>query len=331
MSSIYPRDPVLNQIKHPTAKVSISVIVPVYNSENSLPELIARLAPVLSNLTDQFELIMVNDGSRDRSWEVVQELVVRYQWVRGINLMRNYGQHNALLCGIRNAQYAVIVTMDDDLQHPPEEVPRLLKKLDEGHDVVYGVPESDRHHWWRQWTSRTAKMLMAYSLGIPHVREISAFRAFRAQLREAFANYDNLFVSIDALLAWGTTHFTSVNVHHEKRLTGTSNYTFSKLFSHAFNIITGFSVLPLRIASWLGFLLVLFGLGVFIYVIGDYLMYGSPVAGFPFLTSIITIFSGAQLFVMGIFGEYMARIYFRTLGRPAASIREIIGQEKNIG
>src|SRR5258708_5390194 len=118
-----------------------TVIVPVFNSENSLSLVAQRLFPVLSGLGADYELILVNDGSRDRSWEQIQTLSQKYPWITGINLMRNYGQHNALLCGITAAQYAIIITMDDDLQNPPEEIPQLLKNLDEGYDVVYGTPQ----------------------------------------------------------------------------------------------------------------------------------------------------------------------------------------------
>src|SRR5262245_20682780 len=131
------------------APTGISVIVPVYNSEKSLPLLAERLQPVLAPYAPRMELLMVNDGSRDGSWQVVQDLAARHRWIRGINLMRNYGQHNALLCGIRSARYEVIVTMDDDLQNPPEEIPKLLNKLAEGYDVVYGTPNVEQHGLWR--------------------------------------------------------------------------------------------------------------------------------------------------------------------------------------
>ncbi len=300
-----------------------SIVIPVYRSATILPTLLTRLAAVLPSVCEQYEVILVNDGSPDESWEVIQHLLPQYPWLVAINLMRNYGQHNALLRGIRLAQYEVIVTMDDDLQHPPEEIGKLLAGLLEGYDVVYGLPREDRHRLWRRWTSQTAKALMAYSLGIPNVRHISAFRAFRASLREAFASYESSFVSVDVLLTWGTTRFGFVEVQHDERLMGNSNYTLGKLLRHTFNMITGFSALPLQVASWLGFGLTLFGLAVLFYVLGRYLLEGSSVPGFPFLASIITIFSGAQLFVMGIFGEYMARMYFRTLGRPSSVVREI--------
>ena len=128
-----------------TGRHSISVVTPVYNGEASIAELCRRLGEVLPQIATEYEIIFVNDDSRDRSWEIISELSSRLETVRGLNLMRNYGQHNALLCGIRAAKYDVVVTMDDDLQHPPEEIPRLLTQLVDGIDVVYGTPKAGRH------------------------------------------------------------------------------------------------------------------------------------------------------------------------------------------
>ncbi len=307
--------------------MNCSVVIPVYRSAAILPTLLERLAATLPQWCEDFEVILVNDGSPDDSWQVIEDLLPRYPFLVAVNLMRNYGQHNALLQGIRQAQYDTIVTMDDDMQHPPEEIGRLLSVLQEGYDVVYGLPREDRHSWWRRWTSRAAKAIMARTLGVPNVRHISAFRAFRTSLRRAFAGYESAFVSIDVLLTWGTTRFGHVYVRHNERQEGESNYNFRKLLRHTFNMVTGFSTLPLQMASALGFLLTLFGLSILVYVLGRYLLYGSPVPGFSFLSSIISIFSGAQLFVMGIFGEYMARMYFRTLGRPSSVVREVRKQD----
>jgi undecaprenyl-phosphate 4-deoxy-4-formamido-L-arabinose transferase len=133
---------------------SISVVIPAYNSELTLSSLIPELHRVLASLAEDYELVIVNDGSRDGTWEVIAQLAQQHEWIRGINLMRNYGQHNALLCGIRAARYERIVTMDDDGQNPPEEIPKLLQKLHEGYDVVYGPPLQEAHGFWRDLRRR---------------------------------------------------------------------------------------------------------------------------------------------------------------------------------
>ena len=239
--------------------------------------------------------------------------------------MRNYGQHNALLCGIRAAGYEVIVTMDDDLQHPPEEIPKLLTRLDSGFDVVYGAPEDEQNGFLRALASRITRLALRTAVGADVARNVSAFRVFRTQLREAFGSYHSSFVSIDVLLTWATTHFTATTVVFKPRHSGSSNYTFTKLVRHALDMMTGFSTAPLQLASLIGFTFTLFGIGVFFYVVGRYCLEGS-VPGFPFLASIIAIFSGAQLFALGVMGEYLARMHFRTMNRPAYVIRSVCGE-----
>jgi undecaprenyl-phosphate 4-deoxy-4-formamido-L-arabinose transferase len=304
---------------------TISVVVPVYNGEASLPGLVERLEPVLRAHSSRFELVLVNDGSRDGSWKLIAGLVAQHGWIRGIDMLRNYGQHNALLCGIRAARHELVVTMDDDLQHPPEELPKLLARLGPDCDVVYGPPEKQQHGLLRDLASQLTKIALQRSMGTKSARSVSALRVFRTGLREAFAGYKSQHVSIDVLLTWATTRFDAVKVRHDERRFGQSNYTYRKLVGHALNMITGFSTLPLQLASWVGFLFTLFGLCVLLYVLLSYLIHGSAVAGFPFLASIIAVFSGAQLFALGIIGEYLARMHFRMMDRPSYAVREHIG------
>jgi len=307
----------------------VSVVIPVYNSASILTELVGRLEMTFESMNDRYELILVNDGSRDKSWNVICNLAETHKWVHGIDLMRNYGQHNALLCGIRNARFDIIVTMDDDLQHPPEEIPKLLNKLNEGYDVVYGTPDYEQHGILRDIASQLTKIALKTTMGAETARMTSAFRVFRKDIRKAFESYQSPFVSIDVLLTWGTTAFASVIVKHHPRNKGKSNYTFAKLVAHAFSMMTGLSTLPLHIASMLGFFVTLFGLIVLTYVILNFLTHGGIVPGFSFLASIITIFAGTQLIVLGIFGEYLARIHFRTMDRPCFIINEVVDQKED--
>lgn len=303
---------------------SISVVVPVYNGALSLRDLAQQLSEILPTLTDHFELIFVEDDGKDNSWEVIRGLVVEYPWISGFKHMRNYGQHNALLLGIRHARYNMVVTMDDDLQHPPGEIIKLLNKLNEGYDAVYGTPQAEQHGFLRDLASQVTKLALQSAMGVDVARNVSAFRIFRTQLRDAFASYESPFVSIDVLLTWGTTRFAAIPVRHEPRRLGVSNYTLRKLIVHALNMMTGFSTLPLQIASIVGFTLTIFGILVLIYVIGR-LFFEQSVPGFPFLASIIAIFSGAQLFAIGIIGEYLARMHVRIMGRPSSTVREVLG------
>ena len=238
-------------------------------------------------------------------------------------MMRNYGQHNATLCGVREAYYEVVVTMDQDLQHPPQEIPLLLAKLEEGYDVVYGAPRKLPQGFLRNLMTAAIKWILAKVIGLPAVKNVSAFRAFRTHLRNAFASFQNPSLILDVLLSWGTTRFASVqvNISHAER----TNYNFKMLVRAATLILIGYSTLPLRFASWIGFIMTLFGLGVFIYVLIIYFTVGS-LPGFPFLASIIALFSGAQLFGLGIFGEYLARMFDRSMDKPTYVIQEMVGK-----
>jgi len=279
---------------------------------------------VLPGLARRSEILLVNDGSRDDSWRVVEQLATRYANVVGIDLMRNYGQHNALLCGLQASTGDVVLTMDDDLQHPPERIPLLLDRLADGYDVVYATPAKHHHGVLRDLASRITKRVLEGAMGAEVATRISAWRAIRRDAITGFSGYRDAFVSIDVLLTWGTNRFTWVMVEHEPRTIGESNYTVGKLVRHALNMLTGYSALPLRLASFIGFFFTLFGVCVFMYVIGRYVISGDSVPGFPFLGSIIAIFSGAQLFALGIIGEYLARMHTRSMDRPAFVVRSRI-------
>jgi undecaprenyl-phosphate 4-deoxy-4-formamido-L-arabinose transferase len=296
---------------------SISVVIPVYNSKGTLRELVRQLDEHLPACSSSYEIVMVNDGSTDTSWQEILALSEENSRVLGINLMRNYGQHNALLCGIRAASREVIITMDDDLQHPPGEIPKLVKHLQLGYDVVYGTPVRQQHGLLRNFASYITRLALQSTMGVENARNVSAFRAFRSEVRDGFEGFHNPTVTIDVLLTWGTSSFSSIEVRHQPRKDGRSNYTFGKLVRHALNMLTGYTVVPLQLASMLGFGFAIFGLLILFYVIGRFIVEGGSVPGFPFLASIIAIFSGVQLFSLGIIGEYLARMHFRLMERPA--------------
>ena len=305
-----------------TYPLDLSVVIPAYKSHAILPVLVSRLEAVLLPSPHRYEILLIDDGSMDDTWNTIDQLTRTHDNLRGISLTRNYGQHNALLCGIRAARGAVIVTMDDDLQHSPEDIPKLLAEIAKGYDVVYGTPVAEQHGMWRNMASQVTKMALQVALGVHTARSVSAFRAIRTSLRNCFADYRAPSVSIDVLLSWGTTHISALPVHHAPRHSGTSHYSVGRLLVHAFNMITGYSGLPLRMASLMGFAMTLFGIGILGYVIVRYFWLGNPVPGFPFLASIIVIFSGAQLFSIGIIGEYVARLHFRMMDRPTYHIRQ---------
>lgn len=309
----------------------LSVVVPVFNAEATLRDLIAELEPALRSIGRPFEAILVNDGSRDASWDVIRELAASRPWLRGIDLSMNYGQHNALLCGIRDARYDIVVTMDDDLQHRADEIPLLLDELEKGPDVVYGYTETLAHDPLRSAAAALTKLILQQFMGAKAARRVSSFRAFRVRLREGWGRFSGPYVSIDVLLSWSTRRFGAVPTRHRSRERGRSNYTIFKLFDHAMNMFTGFSVLPLRVASLVGFSACAAGLGMLLFVLVRFLLEGREVPGFAFLASAVTIFSGVQLFALGMIGEYLGRMYFRVAGKPTYTVRDTIGVAPEAG
>ncbi len=302
---------------------SLSVVVPVYRTENMLPELYRQLLSTLEATGRVFEIVFIEDCGGDGSWGVIKTMVSQDPRVRGLKLSRNFGQHNAVLCGIRMARHDIIVTMDDDLQHRPDQIPIMLAKLDEGFDVVYGVPQSETHGLLRDVASRLTKLALQSAMGAKNARNVSAFRVLRSSLRQGFEDYRSPNVAVDVLLTWSTQSFGAVKTRHDARTEGVSSYTFGKLINHAFNLMTGFSTLPLRFVSIIGFVFTFFGICILFVVLGIYFAYGSAVPGFVFLVTIISIFSGVQLFALGILGEYMARMFSRTMDKPAYVVGEI--------
>lgn len=301
----------------------VSVVVPVYHSTTTLPQIVERLAAALADRPH--EVVLVDDGSPPTTWQVVEDLATRHDHVVGVRLNRNFGQHNALLAGIRRARHPVVVTMDDDLQHPPEEVPRLLAALTDDLDVVYGYGGAVAQDLWRRVASRVTRRIIGSVLGGENAARLTAFRAFRTELRESFGADLGPAVSIDALLSWGTSRFGYVEVEHHPRAEGQSSYTFRHLARHALDVSTGYSAIPLQIATGVGVATAVFGFFVLVWVVGRTLLTDSSVPGFPFLASTISIFAGAQLITLGIIGEYLARMHFRIMRKPTYVVGDEVG------
>lgn len=313
----------------PSPDFEASIVIPVYNGADTIPELADRLSRVCPTLFSNYEIIFIDDGSPDPSWATIQRLTATVPNVVGVRLRRNFGQHNATLCGIRAARFPITITMDDDLQHPPEQLPALLDEFRKGYDVVYAVPKKLPHAWWRNLGSRMIKLILSKIMNIP-IQDIGAFRIFRTELRDAFADYHSPDVYIDPLLSWGTTSFSHIAVEEKPRTVGESNYTMKSLIKATLSIMTGYSTIPLRLASMLGFFFLIFGVIVLIYVLYIAIVVGS-IPGWPFLASLVSLFSGAELFSLGLIGEYLARMYVRTMDRPVYLVAERSAAAKTKG
>ncbi len=307
--------------------MNLSVVVPVYRSKEILPELHRRLSLVLPKTVRRYEIIYVDDGSADGSWEVLCKIAGSDRKVRIVRLSRNFGQHAATLCGLRLARGSYVVTLDDDLEHPPEAIPALLREARKGWDLVYGVFPERTHSWWRNLTSEWARGL--FRRAIPNLNDVyTSFRVIRADVARNLRGFESPFPFVDGYLSWVTNHCTSVPLTHGQRGAGSSQYSFSKLFLHTVNIFVTFSDLPLRLASWLGFFI--FGSGC---LFAAYIVVGRwtghiTVSGYASLMVGIAIFSGAQLLLLGILGEYLGRINFAASKKPLYLVARVMERGK---
>jgi undecaprenyl-phosphate 4-deoxy-4-formamido-L-arabinose transferase len=307
--------------------VNISLVVPCYRSAATIPTLVTRIEAAMAALKasgriDEFELLLVEDASPDNTDKIVRQAAADNANVRALLMRRNFGQHNALVAGIRAAQYGVVVTLDDDLQHPPEEIYRLLDALDDDQvDLVYATPLVEEHGFLRSLASRTVKRGLALA-GVANAQMVGAFRAFRTDLREGFANATDSQINLDVVLAWTTSRVVAVRVNMDRRSEGRSSYSFRRLVTHTLNMITGYGVLPLRIATWLGFACSALGVVLLVYVLVRFALGANTVQGFTTLAALISLFAGAQMFTIGVIGEYLGRQHFRSMNRPMYLLRE---------
>ncbi len=304
-------------------KISLSVCVPVYNSEQTLKELCGRLDQVLKPIADHYDLILIDDASKDRSWQVITELCKTNSRIKAIQLMRNFGQHNALMCGFRYAKGDYIVTIDDDLQILPEDIPKLIQKIQEGYDVVYGSYETKKHHWFRNIGSSLVQYIYKKAFGLKN--NLTSFRIMRREIVEAAMAYELNFTFIDGLLAWYTQKIATIPVSHLPRQIGKSNYNINKLVNLSVNMLTNFSTVPLQAASILGIVFSLFGFLIGFYFFIKKIIFGTPVMGFTALVTLITFFSGVQLLSLGIIGEYIGRVHLNLNKKPQYMVRSTLG------
>lgn len=293
----------------------ISIVVPVYKAEACLHELYRRLRASLEAITPDFEIILVEDCGGDRSWAIIDALSQTDPRVKGIQFSRNFGQHAATICGISHSSGRWVVTLDDDLEQDPDEIGKLIAKAEEGYSLVYGVYPQRTHELWRNITSEVARRL--FKIAIPQLNEVyTSFRVIDGSIARAICQFDSPFPFVDGYLSWLTGNCTVVLVSHGERYSGKSNYTIRKLVAHTINIFVTFSDLPLKLASWIGLCSFVVGMICLILIVVARYFGGITVSGFASLMAGIVLFGGLQLFILGIFGEYLGRINFKTSKKP---------------
>jgi polyisoprenyl-phosphate glycosyltransferase len=307
--------------------MDLSVIIPVYRSSQTLEPLTARLREVLDRTRLDYEIIFVEDGSPDDSWGVLESLRQRQpERIVAIQLMRNYGQHNALMCGFRHARGDFVVTMDDDLQNPPEEIPKLIEAIKRGdYDLVYGSYGGKKHSAWRNLSSGVVNAF--YRRVFRSSVTVTSFRIIRRPLLESIFAYNLNFTFIDGLLAWNTQRIGQAEVEHRSRAEGRSGYSLTKLTMLALNLFTNFSLLPLQMVSLVGLLTALLGLLVAVYYLVLYLMSAILVPGYASTIIAILVLGGVQLLSLGIMGEYLGRLHLNVNRKPQYVERQVLNPE----
>lgn len=304
-----------------SAALDFSVVVPVYRGHATLDELCRRLAAHFEARDESFEVLLVDDGSRDGSWERITAIASADPRVIGLRLTRNFGQHNATVCGMRRARGALVVTLDEDLQNPPEEIAKLVDCLHASSaDVVYGVPERRRSSWWRRLGSRVVMLVPRYVMQVDF--DISSFRLLRRPIAAEVARVERHDVIIDVFLAWTTDRIAATRVRHDSSAGRTSSYTPRKLAQVLVNMLANYTVLPLRIASWVGALLSLLAGAAALYFVWARLTHNIVPPGFSALIVTLLFSTGVVLLGIGILSEYLARTFLHVVRKPQSVLRE---------
>ena len=308
--------------------MDLSIVVPVYRSERLLPELVRRTVAAMAARPSAiaYELILVNDGSPDHAWEAIEQACQRHPEVKGINLRRNSGQHNAIMAGLRAARGAVVVVMDDDLQHAPEDIDKLHAKLREGHDLCYAAFREPKHAGWKVLGSAFRDLTARVLLGVPKGVRISSFKAMIAELAREVVRYDGPFPYVDGLALMATRQVANVELEHHARADGGSNYGLRESISLWSKVAMNFSIVPLRLASWLGFAFAALGFLFAAYLVFQQLMFDRiPVPGWVSLVVVILVVGGVQLLALGAIGEYLGRAYLHLNGKPQYVVKSTRG------
>jgi len=306
----------------------ISVVIPVYGSATILPSLVQKLEEVLRGAVGEarFEAVLVHDHGPDDSWKVLKALGADRPWLKGINLRRNAGQHNAVMAGFAHATGRYVVTMDDDLQHDPNDIPRIIEALEGGADLCYVRFESRQHALWKRLGSRFNDWVASRLLNKPSGLYLSPFRGVRREVCEAALAYRGPFVYVDGLLLQSTSNFTSITAHHHLRQDGRSGYSLRKSVALWMQMATSFSIVPLRFVSFAGMAASAAAFLFALIVIARKLLNPELAVGWSSLIVAILFMGGLQLLALGAIGEYTGRILLNVNNRP----QYVVGERLNL-
>ena len=304
----------------------ISICIPCYKSAKTLPTVVAGIKNVFSEREEDYQIVLVNDGSPDNTFGVILELCREDPKITGVNLSKNFGQASAKMAALKQAKGQVIVFMDDDGQHPPEGIFKLVDKLNEGYDVVYAAFQNKQHGAMKRFTSNLHNSLAEFMGNKPKGIKRSSFTAWSRIVVDAMLEYKSPFVSIGSFIMSITNKFANVEIEHHKRVEGRSGYNFRKRFALWLNLFVSFSMLPLRLATYLGFIFSGVGFLGILYLLIRKIVHPTSVAGYTSTMITVLFMSGITMLILGIMGEYLGRIYMTISGMPQYNVREVVNE-----
>jgi len=309
--------------------IHVSIVVPVYRSEPILPALAREVeaAARAQGLEGRFELVLVNDSSPDGSWRVIRELAQRHGFIRGVNLRRNFGQHNATMAGLSQARGEIVIVMDDDLQHPPAQIAALVAEIEKGADVCYTRYRGRKHALWKILGSRFNDWVATLLLDKPKGLYLSSFKAMKGEVAREVVKYDGPYAYLDGLILDVTRSIATVEIDHQARAEGEGNYNLRRSVSLWLRMATNFSIFPLRIATVVGFTMAVLSALFIIVLLAEKWAHPNLVAGWSSLMATILFVGGVQTFCVGMVGEYLGRTYLNINRKPQFVIRETTWSE----
>ncbi|MCJ8142806.1 glycosyltransferase family 2 protein [Ancylobacter sp. A5.8] len=311
--------------------IALSLVIPVYRSMDVLPKLVETIETCLANsdYSGRYEIVLVNDCSPDGSWAVIEELSATHPQIRGISLRKNAGQHNATMAGLKFARGEVIVIMDDDLQHPPEAITELARRIEDGADVCYTRYRNRKHAAWKRWGSWFNDRMAVHLINKPRGLYLSSFKALRRDVVETILLYNGPYPYVDALILNATNNITSIEIDHQARHAGESNYNLRRLVSLWLKMATGSSIFPLRLATISGFVLAAASLIFLMTVIFQKIMHPETQPGWTSVMATLLLIGGLQMVFLGIIGEYVGRIYLRLNNIPQFVVGKTTFEARN--
>lgn len=310
--------------------MKVSFVIPCYRSEKTLPDVVEEIKTTMAGLNYEFEIVLVNDCSPDNTFDTIRQIVSENDNILGIDLAKNFGQHCALMAGMRHTDGDIVVCLDDDGQTPANEVDKLLLKLEEGYDVCYASYGKKQHSGFRNFGSKINELMTRVMLGKPKELYVSSYFAAKRFIVDDMLKYDQSYAYVIGLVLRATKNVANVEVNHRARNIGKSGYTLKKLFALWFNGFTAFSIKPLRIATFVGCMCAgggfLYGLYT---IIKKLILMDSVQAGFSALMAVLVFIGGMIMLMLGLIGEYVGRIYICMNNSPQYVIREKVGEKKD--